>query len=382
MPRRQELPPATKAQAKLVLPVNASITPWCELLKSKMFYWQVTLMKILLKQASVPFSLLLALCLTLGLGGCASTSADGPPPLAYSRTIDPPPGADVLTANTYAGDAIANILLKRMGSGNSILATAMVEMDNLGKSSAFGRISMQQIASRVSQHGFKVLDVRMTEAMSISRDGEFMLSRDTANLLAREHNAHAVLVGVYTPAGNKIYVSVRALRLTDNAVLAAYEYYLPMQGDTQQLLAGGGGSGGSGSGNATWSRYAARGQAFENCNQPRAVASAEPRSVAPAQSSYKPPVQSSYKPSVQKAGKSSAKKKSTKKSAAKCDPAPAPAPAPVNTNILCPDGSLPICPDNRTGGTSSRMTPYGEAFEDKGGGKWVDPNTAPPQAGK
>jgi hypothetical protein len=170
------------------------------------------------------------------LAGCAS---DGPktPPLSHAVPVDPPSGSLMLTANTYAGDVLSVELLQRLGSGSGILAATMADMEELDDSSPFGRTSMQQVGSRVAQHGFKVLDVRLTDAMRMDlRKGEFMLSRDTARILAKEYNAHAVLVGLYSRSDDKIFVSVRAIRLDDAAIIGAYEYWLPKEGDVRAML--------------------------------------------------------------------------------------------------------------------------------------------------
>ena len=162
------------------------------------------------------------------------------------------------TANTYAGDALSSMLLQRAGVDSGILATSLVRLDTLDATSAFGRLAGQQIASRIAQHGFMVQDIRLTSALAVTREGEFMLSRDMGRLLATEYNAHAVLTGTYSQSGDKIFVSTRVLRLTDGTVLAAYEYYLPFGGDSAQLL----GAGGQSSADALWHKYNARGQSF------------------------------------------------------------------------------------------------------------------------
>ncbi len=178
-------------------------------------------------------------------GGCASEQK-GFPPLPHAVPVDPPKGSLMLTANTYAGDAISAELLQRIGSGSGILAATMADMENLDDSAPFGRTSMQQIGSRVVQHGFKVLDVRLTDSMRMDlKQGEFMLSHDTTRIMAKEYDAHAVLVGLFSRSADRVFVSVRAIRLDDAAVIAAYEYFLPRVGDVQTLLSesrnGGGG---------------------------------------------------------------------------------------------------------------------------------------------
>ena len=319
------------------------------------------------------------------LFGCQATAAEpGVPPLPQAQVVDPPSGAAMLSANTYAGDAIANILLKRMSSGRSILTASMVNMDKLDQSSTFGRVAMQQVGSRVSQHGFRVIDVRLTEAMIINNNGEFMLSRDVCKILASQHDAYAVLVGVYTPAGNKMYVSVRALRLSDAAVIAAYEYYLPLNGEALELLSSGGGYSHGGSGDASWNRYAARGQAFPNCPpQTAGVSQAAPKpKVAAAAPAAKPKSTAAKKP---------VRKKRT--TAARSAPRPS-APAPQQVVYRQAD---PECPQNVP--SNRRTTPiddcyrgapayapsptvYGEVYVDRGGGRIVNPNTPPPAVGR
>jgi hypothetical protein len=114
-----------------------------------------------------------------------------------------------------------------------------------------------------------------------------MLSRDMGSLLAAEYDAHAVLVGTYSRSGEKVFVSARILRLTDGALLAAYEYYLPFGGDIARLLDSG--ADGASSGDALWHKYNARGQAFATAvpsSPPAAVR--EERTAAPAERSERP----------------------------------------------------------------------------------------------
>ena len=212
--------------------------------------------------------------LLLALTGCASKGYE-PKPIPFAMPVDPPPGADMLTANTYAGDALASMLLRRAGPGKGILVTSFVNMENIETSSAFGRMSMQQVSSRVAQHGFTVLEVRLANALTMDRkQGELMLTRDSAKLLEANHDAHAVLVGVYSRTADKIFISARVIRLADTAVIASYEYYLPLIGDVRYLLQSSHAI--SGGGGGTWQHYASRGKAFA---APEAAPSQQPRTT-------------------------------------------------------------------------------------------------------
>ena len=179
--------------------------------------------------------------------------------LPHAVGVNPPGGAMMLSGNTQAGDALGDMLLPKVGSGGGILVTTMVDMENFDKSSAFGRASMQQIGSRLSQHGFKVLEPRLGSTLRFEkRQGEFMLTRDSMKLLANDYDAHAVLVGTYSEGKDKLFLSVRVVRLGDSAILGAYEYYLPKNEDVEALM----GVSRVPGGNHLWNRYMAREQAF------------------------------------------------------------------------------------------------------------------------
>lgn len=171
--------------------------------------------------------LMLLLALTGALSGCASTPEPQQTPLPTARLTPIPNDGGMLYANTKAADSLAGILAGRMEPAYGILSASLVSMDNLAEAPHFGRMLMQQISSRLSQHGFKMIEARLADAMIINKQGEFMLSREAGTRLAKEYNAYAVLVGLYSRVGNQLYISTRVLRLGDSAVLAAYEYSLP-----------------------------------------------------------------------------------------------------------------------------------------------------------
>ncbi|MDR1243173.1 MAG: hypothetical protein LBM00_10415, partial [Deltaproteobacteria bacterium] len=205
-------------------------------------------------------------CSFSGAGGRAmSAAAYGP--LPHAAVQAQAGDALLLKSNMEAGDALAAQLLLRVGSGSGILSANLVELRDLDKSSLLGQTCAEQIGSRLSQHGFKVLDSRLGAAIRMEKTrGEFMLTRDSARLLSENLDAHAVLLGVYSETGQRVFFSVRVVRLNDNAVIAAYEYYLPKHDDIVSLLDNGdnriNNAGSSGNAAHPWSDYAAREQAF------------------------------------------------------------------------------------------------------------------------
>lgn len=207
---------------------------------------------------------LLVICiLALGAAVCGCSSG-GPKPMAafnlpQAMPVDPPGGSLMLTSNTYAGDALHKMLLLRMSSGGGILTTNLVNLHDFNDTSAFGRVAAQQVGSRISQYGFRVIEARLASAMTMNPRGEFILTRETARLLESTYDANAVMVGCYSAQGGNVYVSLRVVRLSDNTIMAAYEYYLPREGDVGRLLADSASRGGS---DTVWRRYNARERAF------------------------------------------------------------------------------------------------------------------------
>ncbi len=118
-----------------------------------------------------------------------------------------------------------------------MLTAAFVNINDLENSSALGRIISEQVASRFSQQGFTMIELRLRDNVFIrQRAGEFMLSREVRNL-SQAHNATAVVVGTYAVGRRSVYVSTRLIRAADNLMLASFDYSLPLGPDTRALLA-------------------------------------------------------------------------------------------------------------------------------------------------
>ncbi len=142
----------------------------------------------------------------------------------------------LLEANFYAGDVLSTMLEQRLPPSSGILVANLVNLDATQETSALGRVATQQIASRLTQQGFRVIEARLGSNLLIEEhEGEFMLSRDVAKLLTADHDAAAVLLGTYRDAGDGLFISVRVVGLLRNTIIAAHEYYLPFDGEVEHL---------------------------------------------------------------------------------------------------------------------------------------------------
>jgi TolB-like protein len=118
-----------------------------------------------------------------------------------------------ITANNYS----------RESNGPIIVAT-LVDIKNLEQTSNFGRFTSELLASRLSQLGAEVLEIKLRNTVFIRQnEGEFMLTREVQELAAT-HKVAAVLVGTYTENGQSVFASLKLVRPEDGKILAAYDY--------------------------------------------------------------------------------------------------------------------------------------------------------------
>jgi TolB-like protein len=118
-----------------------------------------------------------------------------------------------------------------------ILVASFVNIDNVQRSSTFGRVIAEQMASRLSQKGYKVIEMKMrSDSIFIQEHtGELMLSRKLRTI-SNKHNAYAVIVGTYGVSKYVVYLTAKLIRTKDNVILSAYDYSLPVGPDTKIML--------------------------------------------------------------------------------------------------------------------------------------------------
>lgn len=115
----------------------------------------------------------------------------------------------------------------RISPSDVILVASFVDINNLTKSTTFGRMLAEHVSSRLSQRGYKVIDMRLrTDSVFMEEGkGEFLLSRDLREV-SKNHNAVAVIVGTYGESANGIYVSARIINPSDSTVMSSCDYGL------------------------------------------------------------------------------------------------------------------------------------------------------------
>jgi hypothetical protein len=118
-----------------------------------------------------------------------------------------------------------------------VVVTTMVSMDDLSKSSTFGRLAEQLIADRITQRGYSVRDAAYVGALTVRPGtGEMVLSRDAVKIGAGV-NAQAIVAGTYAVAGHAIYLSIRLIKPDDGVLLSTADVVIPLDSNTAPLVA-------------------------------------------------------------------------------------------------------------------------------------------------
>ena len=166
----------------------------------------------------------------LVLSGCETTSPKG-------MHVHPKVGLNTLTkllekkvtdddlvgSSHRAADSLIKKAGVRLDTQRSIAAASFVNIDNLSESSSFGRIVSQQLASRLSSHGFQIIEMLLRKSVYIQQQaGEFLLSRELKNI-SKEHNVQAAIVGTYGVGKNSVYVTAKIVDSASSIVISSHD---------------------------------------------------------------------------------------------------------------------------------------------------------------
>ena len=161
--------------------------------------------------------------------GCETTPRKEPP-ISHERYIE----------LTYeAADKLATQLGQHatyINKSEPILVATLVSVDELESASRLGRSLSEQVAARLTQKGFKVVEVKLRGSLLVKRaEGELLLSREITQI-SQSYRAPAVVVGTYAPATNFVHVNLKVVSADSQLVLAAADYGLPLDENTKALL--------------------------------------------------------------------------------------------------------------------------------------------------
>jgi len=154
--------------------------------------------------------------------------------------------ASVVTPDFFGiGEELALQLTSgQRGSGQRLILTTIVDLDNLYATSRFGRTLTEALSTSLFRHGFGVVEVRKSAELLIrDNSGELILSRDAA-LLASQQQAAAILTGTYSLTPVTVILNLKLLDAASQQVLSVAGLELQRSNSINHLLAMGAGGAG------------------------------------------------------------------------------------------------------------------------------------------
>ncbi|MDD5272680.1 MAG: FlgO family outer membrane protein [Methylovulum sp.] len=144
--------------------------------------------------------------------------------------------ANLVEVSYDAVDDLNKRLTQKLPKNSLIIVTTLLNVDNLNKTSAFGRIVSDQIASAFHKAGYQIIGMELPIDLFIMKeDGSLHLSDDTKKMLKRYH-AGVLVGGVYAPGKKNSYVSLRVIDTTSKAIISSTDFSVPMGPDAKLLM--------------------------------------------------------------------------------------------------------------------------------------------------
>ncbi len=107
------------------------------------------------------------------------------------------------------------------GTEGVVGVATFVDLNNLYRTSPFGRYLAEQLMGELQRAGFHVVEVRKTDSLLIKEHfGEYSLSRQIEEI-ARQTSARMILLGTYLAKGNYIFVNARLVSSADSTVASS-----------------------------------------------------------------------------------------------------------------------------------------------------------------
>jgi TolB-like protein len=117
-----------------------------------------------------------------------------------------------------------------------VVVATVVDNNDLARTSRFGRLLQEHMASRLVQHGYTVREIKLTRTVSIEpKSGETVLSRDLSKI-SGELQAQAILAGTMSRSDRNLYVSTRLILPESGNILASDDRQLYMDDNLLALF--------------------------------------------------------------------------------------------------------------------------------------------------
>jgi len=162
--------------------------------------------------------------ITTSLSGCLTN---------YRKPIE---DVDLVEVSYDAVDTLLEQLSQPIPEGSLIVVSTLVNVDDLNQTSAFGRIVSDQIASALNNSGYRIRGMEMRTELFVKEGGGMLHLTDETKKTLEEHNASALVVGVFAAGRVSAYVSLRIVDINSKNIISSTDFSVPMGPDARVLL--------------------------------------------------------------------------------------------------------------------------------------------------
>ncbi len=160
------------------------------------------------------------------LSGCTSNPY-------YYETKD----TDLVEVSYDAASTLQQDLKRTIPEGSLIIVSTLLNVDDLKKTSSFGRIMSDQLASAFHNSGYRIIGMEMPIDLFVMQEGGALhLSDETQKILKNYGAAAAIVGGVYAPGKKTAYVSLRMIDTVSKNIISSTDLSIPMGPDAKILL--------------------------------------------------------------------------------------------------------------------------------------------------
>jgi len=178
----------------------------------------------------------IALCMVIAFTGAACAGFHFP----QSKSSSSRPVAK--TADRFGTRHIALEIYRNLRTpsviNDPVVVTTFVDLNDLEKTSVFGRLMAEKLLDELSNKGFKVMEVRRSQDLFIKKSvGEMILTRKIEEL-ANVTKARTVLAGTYVATTNGIIINARLIDIKTPEILSTVSYEVETTEEIENLIRG------------------------------------------------------------------------------------------------------------------------------------------------
>jgi len=144
--------------------------------------------------------------------------------------------SDLVEIGYLIVDKLIDNLHSNLNTEQCVLVACFVDVNNVQRSSNFGRMLPEHMVSRLAQNGYTVVEMKLRDSIYIKEGaGEFLLSRRIKDI-SSAHNAQAVVVGTYLLAPKDLYIAARIVQADSARIISSCDLRLPLSDELRTMV--------------------------------------------------------------------------------------------------------------------------------------------------